>query len=316
MRLNNKTNYDLSIRAIRNDIPALIKNSPRQLHQLLSNLLFSSNLIYSKIPENFPILQLGVTQNPLLTDFPNTGSEDIPIIMQNSMLPLLGEIGCMHNATLLDGIVNCKNTQALRGPIIRYIVSIQFNSIRNWVIGYSILLCLNIIILMLLIGLKNFDLYYVIPFLLVNAFLLAWEVIQMITDPKEYFQDYWNLLDIIRNAVSISWVVMGLYGLTSLYFTWSVALINLLRGITVFQLFDGTRFYIELIFRSLNDIKYFFLMFAYSTFTFGFLLMISRDQGLGFSSIREKVTISTSEIMKTQIVVFTLCNTLDTLVLL
>ena len=107
----------------------------------------------------------------------------------------------------------------------------------------------------------------------------------MITDPKKYFQDYWNWLDVVRNVVSVAWVVLGMCGLTSLYFTWCVALINLLRGITAFHLFDGTRFYIELIFRSLNDIKYFFLMFAYSTFTFGFLLMISRDQGLGFSSI-------------------------------
>ena len=107
----------------------------------------------------------------------------------------------------------------------------------------------------------------------------------MITNPKKYFQEYWNYLDILRNVATIPWIILELYGLSSLYFTWFVALINLLRGITVFQLFDGTRFYIELIFRSLNDIKYFFLMFAYSTFTFGFLLMISRDQGLGFSSI-------------------------------
>ena len=70
-----------------------------------------------------------------------------------------------------------------------------------------------------------------------------------------------------------------------LYFTWSAAFLSLLRGITEFWLFDGTRFYIELIFLSLNDIKYFFLMFGYSTFTFGFLLMISREQGLDFNSI-------------------------------
>ena len=64
-----------------------------------------------------------------------------------------------------------------------------------------------------------------------------------------------------------------------------VALVNLLRGITAFHLFDGTRFYINLIFSSLYYIKYFFLMFSYSTFTFGCLLMISRDQGLSFASI-------------------------------
>ena len=144
---------------------------------------------------------------------------------------------------------------------------------------------MNIKFLLLLIGLNTFDLYYLLPFLLVNALLFAWEVIQMLTDAQGYFQDSWNYLDILRNVASMVWVALGVCGLTSLYFTWFVALINLLRGISVFRLFDGTRFYIELIFRSLNDIKYFFLMFAYSTFTFGFLLMISRDHRLGFGSI-------------------------------
>ena len=60
---------------------------------------------------------------------------------------------------------------------------------------------------------------------------------------------------------------------------------NLLRGITGFRLFDGTRFYIELILRSLNDIKYFFVMFAYSTLTFGVLFMVSRNDEIGFNSI-------------------------------
>ena len=63
------------------------------------------------------------------------------------------------------------------------------------------------------------------------------------------------------------------------------SLAKLLRGITVFWFFDRTRFYTELLFRSLNDIKYSSLMFAYSTFMFGFLLMISRDQELNFNSI-------------------------------
>ena len=285
MRSQNKQNYELSILAMRVDLPLLIKNSSRQLPQLLLGFIVSSSIIYAKVPDNFPILQLGFTPNPLISDFPKDGSEDIPVILQHSKFALIGESGCEHNTALLDSIINCKNPQALRNPLIHYTVTLQFNSIRHWVLGYTVLLTLNIILLMFLIGLKSFNILLVIAFLVVNAFLLAWEFVQMITDAKEYFQDYWNYLDILRNVMSMAWIVLGLCDLSSLYFTWSVALLNLLRGITVFRLFDGTRFYIELIFRSLNDIKYFFLMFAYSTFTFGFLLMISRDQGLGFNSI-------------------------------
>ena len=285
IRLQYKKNYELSILAIRSDLPLIIKNSPRQLNQLLFGLMQSSSLIYAKVPDELPILQLGSTSNVHISDFPKDGSEDTPVLLQNSIFGLMGESGCSHNTELLEAIINCKNPQALRNSLIYYIVAIQFNSVRIWVLVYTVLLALDIILLMFLIGLKSFDISLVIPFLLVNASLFLWEIFQMATDAQKYFQDYWNYLDIARNAISVIWIVLGLFGISSLYFTWSVALLNLLRGITVFRLFDGTRFYIELIFRSLNDIKYFFLMFAYSTFTFGFLLMISRDQGLGFNSI-------------------------------
>ena len=285
IRVLNLANYELSLFAIRNDFSILIKNSPRQLHQLLSNLIITREQRYAKVSGDFPILQEGLSQTPCLLDFPCTGSEEIPIILQHSRFSCIGENGCMNNTMLLDAIINCKNSQALRCPIIRYIVELQFNGTKHWVIAYTLLLSLNIFLLMMLIGLKTFDVYLVISFLFINTLLFTWELVQMITEFKVFFQDPWNYLDIIRNLASVVWVSVELYGISSLYFTWTVALMNFLRGITVFRLFDGTRFYIDLIFSSLNDIKYFFLMFAYSTFTFGCLLMISRAQTLSFTSV-------------------------------
>ena len=285
MRMKDLKNHDLSMLAIRNDFLLLIQNSSRQVHHLLLGLLSSSSLIYAKVPNNLPILQVSFIQNPRLDDFPQNGLEDIPIVLQHSIFPLIGESGCEYNIALLEGIIDCKSSQGIRSPIINHIVTIQFNAIWHWVIGYTVLLSMNMILLIFLIGLKSFDLYLVAPFLLVNTLLIIWEAIQISTDAKGYLEDNWNYLDIARVFATVGWVILGLFGVSSLYFTWLVALLNLLRGITVFRLFDGTRFYIDLIFRSLSDIKYFFLMFAYSTFTFGFLLMISRDQGLGFDSI-------------------------------
>ena len=281
----NSKNYEWSLLAITNDFPVIMKNSPRQLNQLLVGLICSRELIYDKIPGDLPILQLGLTSNPFLSDFTHPECEDIPIKLEYSRIPLIGETGSANNVILLDGIINCKNTDALKTPIIRYVVQLQYNAIINWVIVYTFLLILNIVFLMLLIGQRSSGLYFLLPFLLANALLLAWETVEMMSHGKEYYQDYWNYLDIIRNIGTVIWIVVWLCGLSSLYFTWCIALINLLRGISVFRLFDGTRFYIQLIFRALNDIKYFFLMFAYSTFTFGFLLMISRDEELAFTTI-------------------------------
>ena len=285
MRVKNRRNYEESLYAIRNDIVLLISNSPRQLHTLLSNVIASCNQAYARIPGYLPILQLGVAPNCKIEDFPSNGPEEISVELQTSIFPLLGGTGSLHNIALLDAIINCKNSQAIRSPVIHHIIELQFNAVKHWVIYYTMLLFANIIVLMLLIGLNSFDLYLVVPFMLINALLLAFEVAQMATNSKEYLQDPWNFLDISRNIASVAWIILGLYGYNSLPFTWVVALINLLRGITGFHLFDSTRFYIDLIFTSLSDIKYFFLMFSYSTFTFGCLLMISRDQSLSFDGI-------------------------------
>ena len=285
MRYNYPRNYDDSVWGIRNDIPLLIKNSSRNLHQLLSGLLCSSSLIYSKVSEDLPILQLCLTQSCSIHDFPNGGIEDIPILLQYSKFPLIGENGCTHNAILLASIIHCKEATSLRSPIINYIVELQFNAVRYWVLVYTILLCLNIILLIALVGFRTFNAYLVIFFITVNTLLFFWEVIQLLTNFQGYLQDYWNYMDLLRNVLSMAWIGLGLSGYDSLHLTWCVALLSLLRGITVFRLFDGTRFYIELIFRSLNEIKYFFLMFAYSTFTFGCLLMISNDEIISFNSM-------------------------------
>ena len=281
--------YDLSILALRTDFPLIIKNSPKKLPEFLSGLLYSSVLIFAKIyrPENLPILQTSFAQNPKPSDFPQTGFEEIPIVLQHSLVRLIGEIGCAHNISLLDSIINCRNTQGLRTPIISYIVTHQFDSIRNWVIFYSFLMTLNIIFLMLIIGLKSSSLSLVIPFLLINALLFTWKITKIFQNFKFYSIDSSDYIDIIKISSSVAWAVLGLNGVSSLYFTWCVTLINLIRGITVFSLFNGTRFYINLIVRSLHDIMNFYVMLAYSTFTFGFLLMVSRDQGLSFISIWE-----------------------------
>ena len=63
MRLQNKANYEMSIHAIRNDVPLIIKNSPRQLYQLLLGLISSSNLTYAKVSDNLSILQLDYTKS-------------------------------------------------------------------------------------------------------------------------------------------------------------------------------------------------------------------------------------------------------------
>ena len=284
IRGKNLKNYEASIFALRNDISLLIANSSTQLHLLLNNLLKSSKPLYANVTENLPVLKIGFTPSVEIHDFP-VGSEEIPVLLQCSRVPLIGRKGCMHNLILLDAIIKCSNYQALRSPIIEHFVTLQYKETIELVILFTLLLFANIILLLLLIGLNNFELYLFIPFLIVNSFLFIWELLQIFTNYKRYFKDVRNYIDVARALISFLWVILEKGGFSDEHFRWVVAFINLARGISVFRLFDGTRFYIELIARSFSDIKYFFLMFVYSTFGFGFLLTISKENPLNFENI-------------------------------
>ena len=103
----------------------------------------------------------------------------------------------------------------------------------------------------------------------------------MIMSFKDYFKDPLNLIDICRLSSTIVWII-----LESNYLLTSIMLIfNLLRGLTIFTLFDDTRYYISLIKRALWDIGYFFLLFSYSTFAFGLLLVVSNHEAINFHNL-------------------------------
>ena len=286
LREANLNKYQESLYALRNDFKILIANSPSQLHVLLQNLITSSTEMYATVTEQLPIIKLGNTRATLLEDFTtDENSEEILITLQSSMFPFIGSIGTFHNIKLLNTIICCSNIPIIKSPIISYFVRFQFDQVSKWIILYTLLLTANLVLLMLIVGLKSFNLYFVGPFLSINIFLMIWETIQFLTNKKHYLKNQWNYLDVARTLGTLIWITIELYGFSYLSFRWIVACMNLIRGITFFLLFDGTRFYIRLIVRALNDIKYFFVMFAYSTFTAGMLLMISREEDLTFEAI-------------------------------
>ena len=122
-------------------------------------------------------------------------------------------------------------------------------------------------------------------FLLVNSVLVTWEILQYKSNQLEYFNDSMNRIDCLRIIFTSVWIILDFFSIYFLKFTWIVAFLNLLRGITAFRVFDGTRYYITLIITALNDIKYFIIIFCYSTFSFGVLFLISRSQAVNFESL-------------------------------
>jgi WD40 repeat protein len=282
-----------SFHAIRNDFCLLVSNSPSNIHLLIQSIFTSSSTLFCRIPESLPLAQLNSCFNYLPEDFGDTpdriATEQIPVVFKTSLLPVASELGCIDTLEFIDAVVNSRNTQIYRTKFIQFYIEILWGSLKKIIAIYTCLTFINIIMLLALFMIDpwNFLTHCLVAggVGLVNLLLMVWEIVQLKEEGIKYFKNFINFIDVVRPVLVFVWILLRILGFDSLYLYFFVMLFSLIRGLTGFRLFDGTRYYINLILRSLNEIKYFFVLFSYTTFTFGVLFMISNNSQVSFSSL-------------------------------
>jgi hypothetical protein len=119
-----------------------------------------------------------------------------------------------------------------------------------------------------------------ILFFIFNGVLVLYEICQLVATGVSYFKDIWNLIDISRIIVSVTWIVTQIVNINFPenyeILTWFMVSLNFMRGLTGFRAFDQTRHYTKLIIRSVFESLYFLMIFFYSTVAFGVLYYASK----------------------------------------
>ena len=207
------------------------------------------------------------------------------MVLQFCAIPVPCAIRSAASLELMKAIVGCSNTQIFRIKFIQYYIQLQWKDVAFWTYFYTFLMFMNIVLFTLLLSDSANNLWYFIPFLIVNLLLALWEFLQVSVEKLEYFRDLLNCIDVLRIASTVAWIVLGSYDNEIIEITWIVTLLTLARGLTGFRLFDGTRYYVRLISTSLNEIKYFLILFAYSTFTFGVLSVVAEKESMNFTTL-------------------------------
>ena len=283
---NDKSRIHTSFGAIANDLSMIIKNSSKGLHLLLKSCLIPTESTFAKVTEELPIYMYNTNFLPIAKDFTQGKTENndelIPIIMKYTPFTLPSNMGSKDCINILESIIECSNTSIYNTHLVQYVLQIQWDNLQMWVLGYTFMLWLNLILLVVLFTIDKIGETWVLPiFLLSNFLLITWESIQMYMGGIiEYFKDTWNRIDFLRFTLTMIWVVWNLSTddkfLEYRILAWLVALLNFIRGLTGFRVFDGTRYYVRLILRALGDMGYFFIMLGYSTITFGVMFQLSR----------------------------------------
>lgn len=288
----NSIEHLTSLHAIRHDLVILIRNSSSMIHELLSVLICQSSdsIYFGKPYTELPIISLTPMRTPILNNYfkessiENQSADDLenqPLIMKTFKFILPATVGSLDSIEFLKIILECKNEEIYRTELIQFYIRYKWNFVKIWVYSYTFLVWVNLVLITLIIILD--DVNFIYPLIGVNALLLVWEFVQFVQTGVDYVKDWWNVLDMLRLSLTGFWIFCLLWeqDWDIRYLLWWMILLNVIRGLTGFRAFDKTRYYIKLILISLSNIKFFMIIFIYTTMSFGLLSSKSSKESGG-----------------------------------
>ena len=93
------------------------------------------------------------------------------------------------------------------------------------------------------------------------------------------------IVDSLTLVVVIYWLLSNFLDFRSEYESYTIAVMLMIRGLTAFKAFSETRYYVRLFMASLNDIKYFLIVFFYSTLLFSVIISIAQNDTFDFGTL-------------------------------
>lgn len=280
--------YFSSYFAIRGDLEVILVNSSQRLSFLFETCLVSEPVLFGKPFDDLPCVIALNTSGSSLSDFATSDNPDDlrPLELKVSLFPVHSCPGSTNSLLLLKSLLKCTNSEIFNTEFIQFIILSRWKSSIHLIYLYTLIIWSNLITLFILTDFNQSNLVYSILFLVLNLFLLIWEFIQILEDKLNYFLDNWNIIDVIRLCLSFTFGILKILDFNNQYLLWATLAVNIVRGITGFRAFDTTRYYIRLIFQSLQNIKSFLMIFIYSNVSFGVLLVAcSYQPQISFKSV-------------------------------
>ena len=282
-----------SFHSIRHDLNLIILSSSKILNRFLAILLYPRmSTVYSGAPiKALPIRCYSKTPVPAINRFirEKLANEDavyVPLIIKTTHFTLPIVYGSDLSIKLLNNILRCSNEEIFRTHFIQHLIRKKWDDLIIWIYFTNALDWLNIIFIVVWIAQTPYLISPASAVVIINLLLILWEITQFNASRKHYFKSAWNWLDIARLLTNCVWIILFSLSIHSKYFTWGMLVLNIIKGLMGFRSFDMTRFYVRLILQALNSVKYFLLVFLYTTLSFGILNSAAvSESSFGFTDL-------------------------------
>ncbi|OMJ95924.1 hypothetical protein SteCoe_657 [Stentor coeruleus] len=183
-------------------------------------------------------------------------------------LPLnLGSNSCNN---LIKNILKCENPEVFDQLLVQNILEYLMKCAYKYLVLMTLLNFSSILVLLLYFTYFQTNLYFAIIILTINTLYLITEILQMIQSWEYYSADFWNIIDtlrIISTFTSIITILADFNGVLISNFVSFTMLFNMIRMISLFRLFEGTRYMIRMIFEVVSDISSYLLVLLMTTLT-------------------------------------------------
>ena len=181
-------------------------------------------------------------------------------------LPL--EVGSTDCINLLLSIIKCENSDVFDTLLIQTILEYLFSKASPVLILMALINLLSILFLLFYSSSLQHLQIFTILIIIINLFNLFTEALQMIQNFEYYITDVWNVIDsarIITIFLALFLILDGSYPEAARNSLSIAILFSMIRMISLFRLFSGTRYMIRIIFQVLQDISSFLLVLLMTT---------------------------------------------------
>ena len=182
--------------------------------------------------------------------------------------------GSETSLELLDALNDCPIPSVLTTGFASSVIHSKWDHYYPFTLGMTLAYFLMLGCMVALVF-HGDSLWLSVPFLIINVLFLLYERIQMASEGIEYLTDPLNYIDLCRGFTSVVWVLRLM---TEIEFPQALPLVVFclcfFRGFTYFRSFPGTRIYVYMTKAVLLETMPFFVILAYTVFSFGILFSI------------------------------------------
>lgn len=182
------------------------------------------------------------------------------------------ELGSSASMSFLRVLVyDVSVMEVLNNDYIRTVVDMKWNKL--WPVVFVVTVCYWVYLVLMLLRIFSYaDSYKLdIAFLAFNSLFLLQAICQFATSFTQFTHNIGTYVDFARSGFAYAWVIQS----ERTWLTFLTVLLCLLRGLTTFQTFAPTRFFVRMIYTvCLKTISFIFIL-IYSTLSFGLLFAVA-----------------------------------------